>query len=174
MSTPLSLKDYNPHFQLLFVAFVLFVSLSQQNAHFAVSAVHLKFSDLSRMSGERSSKTTSQNSWEADDDGGMVNPSGPQEPVIHREDEIEEQQDEQEDEEEDFEEEEDDEVSRTQSQPVGVEEVQVTSPDESRCLHCCHKVLRGIRGNRQVVSHLSLFYLILLRIEADGKLENYE
>lgn len=98
------------------------------------------------MSGERSSKATSQNSWEADDDGGMVNPSGPQEPVIHREDEIEEQQDEEEEEEEDFEEEEDDEVSRTQSQPVGVEEVQVTSPDETRCLHCCHKVLRGIRA----------------------------
>lgn len=116
------------------------------------------------MSGERSSKTTSQHSWEADDDGGMVNPSGPQDPVIHREDEIEEQQDEVE-EEEDFEEEEDDEVSGTQSQPVGVEEVQVTSPDESRCQHCCHKVIRGIRGNEQIVFYLSLFYLILLRIE---------
>lgn len=122
--------------------------------------MHLKFSDVSRMSGERSSKATSQNSWEADDDGGMVNPSGPQEPVIHREDEIEEQQDEEE-EEEDFEEEEDDDVSRTQSQPVGVEEVQVTSPDETRCLHCCHKVLRGIRGNGKVVSYLFIKLILL-------------
>jgi len=96
------------------------------------------------MSKEQASHTGSQDSLETEGDRGIVNPSGPQEPAIHREeDDVDmEKEDSFDDDDDNDEESQANEPSQETEETAEATQDGSSGPNQS----CCDKVMKGIRG----------------------------